>query len=477
MNRRWIALCATCALLAVAVPADARRRGLPDQGPVSLPTQAELVRPAILLDVKRPGQVRDALRKNAWLTQAMAMPLGRGFLGSWGAFLGTRGEDISASFRGLIAELVLGPLFAQPFRIAWYTAQGTSQSAVLIVPSPGERLRLAYGAIDQVARKDAVIAKCPGDTGGPGFLIGRWTLAEHVLFSVLKDDRLLVARHPAAVTQAYCGNDATIAAGGSDLELSVAPGRIGRGAQLGASLAGFGEELTLKLDVEGDHLVARGLAGPLAQPLRLAKGTLSADLLKLIPASAPVVLNLQLNLPERLDPASLRAFWKAEASLALLPRAVTIAWWPRGDARAPQELALLWSRTADQPALATMFDGKNKLLAGQLCNHAVLASGPEVLERLRRSCAGEEPALKDLGEVVSRGLRGEGSVSLALQPGHALSTLVADGYWSEQEEKKRAAAVTPPEIREAVRALLALPFLGFVGTAEASVLVPRGFGS
>jgi hypothetical protein len=469
-SRRSPLLAAALALMVThAAPAGTK-------GPATLAPPAALSEPAVWVDVRAPAKVRDALRSNKWLREALDKPLGKGFLGSWAAFLGSRGEDLRAAFKGAVYDAAVQPLFAQPFRIAWYTGRDATSSPALIVPAPSDALRLSFAALDQAARKGAVASSCPGEHGAPGILIGRWVVAEHVLFVGQREDRIVVARHPAAVLQAYCAREATVPAAGPDVEVALAPERVGRGAQSLASALGVHGPLRLQLAVEGDRLVAAGLAAELQGAPRLAQAAPPPSLLQLVPASAPVVLSASVLLPEKLDAASLRGFL-AGAGGPALQRQVTFLWWPRGDARLQHEVALLWSRPEDDAGLAAIFNGKNKLTGATLCGQVAMASQPAVLDRLRRACEGQEPGLRDLGSGVVRGLSQRSSISLSVNLGRALSQLASDGYWSEQEGAPGAHGAAPADVEEALRALSALPFLGFAGTADKSALVPKGFGS
>ena len=455
-------------------PADAQK------GPVALEPIASIEPPAVWIDVRQPGKVEGALRKNAWLRQQLSGPLGRGFLGSWGAFLGTRGEDLRATFKGAIADAALAALFAQPFRVAFWTTRDETHAPALIVPQPRDSFRLLFAAIDGVARKGALSARCPGDTG-PGLLIGRWLLAEHALYVAQREERVVISRHPAAVLQGYCGNT-TIEPGGAAASVEIAPDRIGRGAQVAQVLAGLGGTFRIDLDVDGDRLVGAGLSAAIDKPERLGKGAASDALLKLLPASAPVVLSAHLSLPESLSERSLIQFWKSAMGAGgpaphVVGRTATIAWWPRGDSRLPLEVALLWSRAEDAPALGHIFSGKNRLVSASLCGHAALASSEEILSHLRRACSGQEPSFHDLGRSVVRGLQSPATLQLALQPGRALPALLTDGYWSEQEVPPGKHGAGPKEIEDAARDLSSLPPLGFSGTSDAKRLVPQGFGS
>ena len=472
MNRRMVI--AVALLLCVQTATAKKHHGPQPDAPIRVEAPAETVPPAMWIDVREPARARDALRRNAWLSRALARPLGEGFLGSWRAFLGTRGEDIRAAFKGAVADAALAPLLSQPFRIAWYSARGSTQSPALIVPAPGSAALLAHAALGEAARRGTAQSRCPRGAGDER--IDRWVLAEHAVYAARGPDRIVLSRHPTALMQALCGPPPQLGAGG-EVEIGFAPELIGRGAQMAAALAGLGDSVRLQLRVGRDGFAPAGLAGALAKPARLSAAPLSADLLRLAPASTPVVLAANLGLPSSLDAASLKAFWGG-ASTPVLPRQAAVLFWPRGDWRRPHEIAVAWSRPADDAALAAIFNGRNKLSAAMLCNHLVFASTAQVLERVRRSCDGHDPGLSHLARSVVEGLQAPGSLGLFLQPGRALPQIASDGYWGEIEAPTSdAPRAAPPEIEEALRELSSLPSLGFFGIAKEAALVPRGFGS
>ncbi len=168
-----------------------------------------------------------------------------------------------------------------------------------------------------------------------------------------------------------------------------------------------------------------------------------------------------------------------EMSLSDIRRQVAVVWTPRGDFRHPQEVALLWGRPEDAPALETLFSGPNKLVRATLCGHHVLASGEDVLTRLRRACEGKSPNMLNAAGPVVEGLRAPTSVAFGVNTGRLLGLLAMDGYWSETQVdvKKPLPRAAPPEIEAARRDLETLPYVGLRGTVKEGSLVPGGFGS
>jgi hypothetical protein len=498
-RRRWLpwaaALFGMGALAVVAArPVLARRHQRPIQqdSTVQVEPPGELARPALWIDVREPQKAREALRKNAWLQQTLQQPLGKGFVGSWGPFLGSRGEDLRAAFKGAVAEAVMVPLLSQPFRVAWLAGPEQLRSPVLVVPAPRDQARLAYAALDSTARRGDLSSRCPGASPSAQPLrMVRWLIGEHAVYAALAADRLALSRHPSALIHALClpPADVNLPERGADVEVGFAPDRLGRGAQLGAALLGMGPAARLQLSVQGDKLVPAGIGGQLARPERLGAGAPNEELLEITPAGAPVVLTAQLNLPDLLDRDSLRAYWQGAASQPMAVRQVAVVWWPRGDGRHP-EAALLWSRPSDRAALEKIFAGDNKLDTAMICGQLVLASGPkDMLERFDAACEGRAPSLKSAAPAAVEGLRRPSSVALAVQVGRALAQLAEDGYRSDAEaelslrgapvpkEPGPLPAALPAAVIEALRQLAELPFLGFTGTAGKRELIPGGFGT
>lgn len=442
--------------------------------------------PAVWVDVYAPAKVRSALVENPWLREQLKKPLGLGFASNWAAFLGSKGEDLKASFKGAVFDEVAGQLLDTPFRALWFSGGGDSNAPALIVPNPAASAIAAYESMQQVSGRGTFTAeKCPeGATVTPpegGFQIARWLVAEQALFAGRTEDRLVLGRQPSVVLRGLCADPVKLEApSGVDLELGFNSDGVSREAVFLTHALGLGNGTRLQFAAEGTRLVARGIAGPLLDQVHLDAQPLSEDLLKLVPAETPVLLALQLKLPESLDAAKLAAYWKGQDAGPVRTRQVALVWTPRGDADLGHEFALLWGRVEDGAALKSMFSGGgNTLVQGTLCNHQVLASGQEVLQRLQKACEGQSPNLLNAGGPVVQGLRAPGSVTLGVNTGHLLSQLLADGYWSEQElgKNKPVPSAAPAEIEAARRDLETLPYMGLRGTVQGNSLVPGGFGS
>jgi hypothetical protein len=458
---------------------------VPDK-PQQMEVPTEPVRPAIWLDVYAPGKIREALSGNAWLKDQLQKPLGKGFVGGWAAFLDTRGEDLGASFKGAVFDVMAGQLLAAPFRMVWFSGEGRAGTPAIIVPEPGNAAMAAFDSMSGVVRRNELTAdSCPGGQGEVpqgGFKLERWLVAEQALWVGRTEEAMVFGRHPAVVLQGLCephlhleGPEAV------DMELGFAPEPLGREMQLLAHVMGVGNGIRLRFAVEGNRLVGRGISGPVAEEPRLDSAPFSEDLLKLVPEETPVLLALQLKLPEKLDRDSLKALWSGKGPTGpMRTRQVAMVWTPRGDADLPSEVALLWGRPEDATALGQLFSGPNRMQTATLCGHHVLASTPEVLARLRKACEGKGPNLLNAAAPVVQGLRAPSSVSFGVNTGRLLGGLLADGYWSQvtqADPKKPQPRAAPPEIEAARRDLETLPYVGLRGTVDGHKLVPGGFGS
>ncbi|KFA92555.1 hypothetical protein [Archangium violaceum] len=453
-------------------------------GQMQVPT--EPVRPALWVDVYAPGKVREALTGNAWVKEQLQKPLGKGFAGGWAPFLDTRGEELGAGFKGAVFDVVAGQFLAAPFRMVWFSGENRAGTPAIIVPEPGNTTMAAFDSMSQVVRRNELTAAtCPGGEGeapSEGFTLQRWLIAEQALWAARTDDKLVFGRHPAVVLQGLCEGHLDLEAPqGVDVEVGFAPEPLGREAQLLTHVMGMANGIRLQFAVEGNRLVGRGISGPVADEPRLDSAPLSDELLKLIPEETPVLLALQLKLPEQLDKDSLKAFWSGKgAAVPLRTRQVAMVWTPRGDSELPTEVALLWGRPEDAAALGQLFSGPNRMESSTLCGHHVLASTQDVLARLRKACEGQGPNLLNAAAPVVQGLRAPGSVSFGVNTGRLLGTLMADGYWAQVREagsSKPQPRAAPPEIEAARRDLETLPYMGLRGTVDGNRLVPGGFGS
>lgn len=469
--------------------AGATVEGLPEvpSEPVKMDVPGTAAPAAVWVDVHAPAKVRDALARNAWLKDSLDKPLGKGFVGGWAAFFGSTGEDLKAGFKGAVLDVVAGQLLDVPFRTVWFNGDARAGTPAFIVPRPSTTSTAAWQGLDGVAKRGAMTAEgCPGGEGAVpsgGFQMSRWLVAEQTLWAARAQDRLVLARHPVVVLQGLCAPLPELKAdGGVDVELGFDPEVYGREAQLLGHVLGLGADTRLQFGVEGDRLVGRGIAGELMDgPARLDSAPLSDDLLKLVPEETPVLLALQLKLPESLTPESLMAFWKEGGGKGpTRTRQVAVVWTPRGDTAMPMELALLWGRPEDRAEVEALFSGGvYSLKKDAFCNHVVMASSDEELERLRKACEGRSPNLLNAAGPVVAGLRAPTSVAFGVNTGRLLSGLAMDGYTSETRVGRNAPMpkAAPPEIEAARRDLESLPYLGLRGTVKGDTLVPGGFGS
>lgn len=439
---------------------------------------------AVWVDVYAPAKVRGALVENRWLQEQLKKPLGQGFASSWAAFFGSTGEDLKASFKGAVFDVVAGQLLDSPFRALWFVGGSDTNAPAFIIPSPSSTASAAFTSMDQVATRGGYTSEqCPegSNVSAPegGFKISRWLVAEQSLYAGRTSDRIVVARQPSMVLRGLCAAlDKLEAPAGVDLELGFNSEVLGREMAFLTHALGLANGTRLQFGAEGGKLVARGITGPLMDKVRLDAQPLSDDLLKLVPADTPVLVALQLKLPDSLEASKIAAYWKGENPGQVRTRQIALVWTPRGDADLGHEFAILWGRVEDAPALKNMFNGGNTLVQATLCKHQVLASEPEVLARLQKACEGQSPNLLNAAGPVVQGLRAPGSVTIGVNTGHLLSQLLADGYWSEQQlGKNQPMGAAPPEIEAARKDLETLPYVGLRGTVQGNSLVPGGFGS
>jgi hypothetical protein len=452
--------------------------GAPGYSSMSAPTQGDA---AVWVDVHSPAKVRSALVENRWLQEQMKKPLGQGFASSWAAFLGSTGEDLQASFKGAVFDVVAGQLLDSPFRALWFVNGGGDANApTFIIHSPSGKAVAAYEAMDNAARHGGFTAdRCP--YGGStkitpptgGFKITRWLVAEHALYVARGEDRIVVARQPGLVMRGLCADMVkTAVPKGVDLEVGFNNQVLGRELVFLTHALSLENDTRLQFAAEGSRLVPRGIASTLMDKVRLDSAPLSDDLLKLVPADTPVLLALQLKLPESLEGSKIKAYWSGEDPGQVRTRQVAVIWTPRGDGELGHEFAILWGRVEDAPGVEKMFSGPNVLAKATLCRHQVMASDNAVLEQLKSACEGKSPNLLNAAGPVVTGLRAPGSVTLGVNMGQLLSTLLADGYNSES-----GSTTAPPEIEDARRDLETLPYVGLRGTVQDDSLVPGGFGS
>ena len=443
------------------------------------PAEGDLRLPAIVVDVHQPARIWRALRNNEWTKQAMQAPLGRGFAQSWSAFFGTHGEDLAASFKGTVLDLLVDRVFAQPFSVVWFRRGGTARGApVVVVPAPDAPAVAAFSALEEVAvRGRFAFAHCPAAKVAVN--VSRWLIADHAVYAGRKDDRIVLGRNPHAVMNGLCGPLATLRADEQTaVEIAVHPDALGRDAQLLAHLLGLSGAPRLAFGIQGDRLQPRGIRGELATSTRIGSGELPATLLALVPEDIGVVLALQLKLPARMTKDTLRTYLSGGEVGDLRTWPVAALWEPHGNHET--DVALILPPGIDRAAIDDAFDREWT----NVCGHYVLASRDALRERLRAACERRLPSILAGPPAVVAGMKAESSVTLGIGLGRVLSTVTYDAYWDEHHGKpahkarrKKAAPLLPPEVDTALRALEALPFVGLRGTADGRALAPGGFRS
>ncbi|NNB91224.1 hypothetical protein [Corallococcus exiguus] len=466
--------------------AGATVEGMPEASSTKMEVPGAAALPAIWVDVHSPAKVRDALARNAWLKAQWEKPLGQGFASGWAAFLGSTGTDLNASFKGAVLDVVVGQLLDTPFRTVWFSGDARVGTPALIVPKANKTSQAAWDALDSVAKRGEMVAdRCPfGMEKAPdgGFHLSRWLVAEQTVWAARAKDRLVLSRHPVVVLQALCLSLPELEAERDvDVEVGFNADAYGREAQLFTHVLGLGEDTRLQLRVDGDRLVAKGIAGKLSPDGHTYDGKpLSDDLLKLVPEDTPVLLAFQLTLPESLEPAQLKAFWKGEGKPRTRTRQVALAWTPRGSSSMEPELALLWGDEKDEEGLGALFSGGARtMVSTTLCKHVVLATSQQEVERLQKACEGRAPNMLNAAGPVVAGLRAPSTVVLGVNMGRLFSGLAMDGYTSEARVDRSSPLpkALPPEIEAARRDLEALPYLGFRGNVQGYVMLSEGFGT
>ena len=451
--------------------------GVPEVPTVAMATLDSAPAPSISVEVLDPAALRAALQQNPWVREVLDKPLGRGFLGTWAAFLGTRGEDMKADCSGLVLDLILERVLDRPFAVIWFSGGKVTGVPALVVPDPSAAAKAAFTALDAVASRGTfTVARCL-EEGAEGtarevsdVTISRWLLADHAVYGAQAGERMVLGRHPSSVLQGLCATLPELAPKpGVVLEVALAAEAISRDAQLLDAFLGLAGTPRLSFGLEQGTLVPRGILAEVVTAGRLGAGKLDKQLLRVVPVEAPVGLALQLALPKQLDQESLTAYLGGTQA-ALVPRQVALVWYPNGDRGHGTELGLVWSGAADRDALAGMFTGL-RALAGTPCDQVVLVSSEAMEQRLTAACKGSLPSLLHASEGVAKGWQRPMSVGLGLHLGQLLSRLTLEAYAREHR------GALPPEMQEVKAQLEALPFLGLSGLVEGSKLVPGGFRS
>lgn len=438
--------------------------------------------PSVWIDVAQPAKVREALFANEWVQQVLKEPLGRGFAGPWAPFLGSKGEDLKASFSGTVLSLFTGQLLSAPFQVVWFNGNGGNMGPVVVVPEPGSGARAAFEAMGSAAGRGGFSSNtCPGGAAAPGGSVQmtRWLLAEHAVYAAQGESRLVFGKDPRAVLQGVCAELPEVPQDAADLEIAFSPERLGREEGQLANGLGLGKVVRLQFTVTKATFAPKGLAAEVVTANRLDAAPLAENLLKAIPEETSVMLTLQLKLPEQLTGPNIAAFWKGQGAEKALTRQVAFLWNPRGDERGPLALAMVWSRPEDGPALERLFSGA-RLAKRPVCGNPTLAWDDGMLRKLEAACAGQVPNVLHAAPAVVAGLRAPTSIGLGVHLGHLLPKLAVDGYWSDSTagvSKSSQQNVLPPEMESAKKALEALPFMGFSGTAQGNSWTPGGFRS
>ena len=457
-------------------------QGMPDASQVvAFNPPSDKAIPTLWVDVAQPAKVRDALFANEWAKQVLKEPLGRGFAGPWAAFLGSRGEDLQASFTGTVMNLFAEQLLSEPFRVVWFTGGGSVKGPVLLVDQPGSGAATAFAALESAAARGGYTSStCPGGTAtvGGSVTVSRWLLAEHAVYAANHLGRMVFGREPGAVLEGICSELPEMTTDGADLEIALATEYLGHEEGELAAALGLGKVARLQFVADKATLRPRGLAAQVVEPGRLDAAPLSEAMLKAIPEATSVLLTLQLKLPEQLSAKAISAYWDSgEGKVAT--RQVALLWNPRGDGNLPAEVAVLWSRAEDEAALKSIFNGPRRLQAKAVCGQQALTSNAEMMKKLESACAGKTPNALNAAPAVVAGLKSPASIGLGVNLGRLMPQLALDGYWSDSAVSRSTALprTPPPEMEQAKRSLESLPFLGFSGTAQESTWTVAGFRS
>ena len=481
---------------------------------------------AMVLDVHSPTAAKNVLLENAWLQKFAQAPLGRGFLGSWGAFFGSQQSDVGLAGSGLVRDALLDVVTAsvadQPVRVVLFSQveQQRELAPAVVVEAPATALTTSVAAMTRVLQRGGFVANgCPGDKATeaasrkedgsaidagpledlPGRIaIARWLVADQPLYVAETRGRLVLARQPSSVVHAVCSAlPKAKKTAGVDVELTLLEKAMGREADVLSSLLGL-KAPRAQWRVDGARLVPVGFTGELVHPDRLAKESIPDGMKRAIPEDMPVVLFASMLLPEQLTADSLQQHWQGTASGKTRARTAAVLWRPRGSRDVPTDVALLWSDPSDLATLSSIFSGKNKFLFKPLCGQLAMASTPEMLSALTSTCDGTSPSLAFAKPEVVQGLAQPVSLGLLIDAGRASSLLLKDGHLTDVSPDafktarpgcdpmrdpgrdpscSKAQKKTPAEIDDADTLLRELPRFFLSGTKEGSALAPRGFST
>ncbi|OGQ91793.1 MAG: hypothetical protein A2289_10055 [Deltaproteobacteria bacterium RIFOXYA12_FULL_58_15] len=441
--------------------------------------------PAMIVDMLQPAALHRAAKQSEWLQDVLKKPLGRGFLGTWAGFLGTRGEDIRADFKGMVVDFLAERVFVEPFRVVWFSGPKVGGAPAVVLDDPSAKALAAFAALDAVAARGSyTVSTCYNEytrntkgeeiTGRPSTLkditISRWLLADHALYAISQDDRLVLGRSPDAALQGMCA-ELPAAPSNKDAALSVSfvSEALSRGAFSYTRVLGLDDSPRVTFDVVEDKLTPRGFEANVTTKGYLGAGKLSDDLLGAIPEDAPVVLAAQLGLPKLLSTEAMEKHFMGDAG-SLETRQVAVFWYPSGT-EDNMDLGIVWSNPNDAEFFAGLFPD---LSDNEGCKVLVRCSQKETCERVTKTCKGIDPSMLQAAPGIKAGWQTKSSIALGINLGKALADVTIEAYEAENGDTQKA---LPPEMREVKEQLEALPYFGLSGTAEGLVLVPGGFRS
>ncbi len=422
----------------------------------------------VVVNVADAGALYKVAKDNAWLQDALKTPLGKGFVGAWAGFFESTGEDLQASFRGTLLDYFLGQV-VQPVSVLWFAGSNAPGTPAIVIDQPARPLRDAVAAIAKAAEWGELTAShCPGeappsDENAVKFTLGRWLVAEQTMFVYRSDTRIVLASKALAAIAGACAKITPVKSDG--VTVTLVPAALGREAVALATLLGIDGSPSLQLDAKNGTLSPRGIAGAL-KTNHLSLSPLPDEAFHLIPEVTPVVLSLSLMLPSELSDDKLKEYLGGGGS-NLVERRVSLLWWPSNTSVG--DLAILWSKVQDAPALKHIFAGPNHLRSENLCGQHVLASSSALLDQLHETCKGSasHPSLQNAAPAVVNGWKAPSSMTLAVNFGHLFRALMLLSYGK----------AAPAEINAAAEQLGALPIFGFTGNADGKALQPVGFHS
>lgn len=438
--------------------------------------------PAVWADVTSAPKLRSLVAENAWLKGVTSSPLGEGFLGSWGAFLGSATDDlgVGAVGKGLLGDVVAEHLFGQPLRIEWLSS--VQSTPVIVVPKPSTTLTTTIATLTTTLQRGGwLLENCPGEAPfadeAAKLPIVRWIVADHTLYVATARDRVAISRDHYAVAQALCQPLPSIEANdGTDVVVHAAPAQLGRDAQSLSATLGIGESVGAGFVIDGTRLVPTGLVGTLAHPERLASTAIAKDTFKLVPEDMPVVVGATLNLPATLTTEALAAAWSKDSG-ALKKRDVLVLWQPHGGEQAT-EVAVVWSDVADRAGLEAIFSGPNGMTTTQACGRLVVSSSPGLTQRIENACSGASPNITFAKPAVVSGLSSPWSLGAIVDLGRLTQTLLIEGHAHDLQRNGQAAPkAVPAEIETARTQLGELPRIGVGASHDNATLKGWGFSS